>query len=36
MNFEALFEKFLKGYVWDDVERVLLQLEKVEARGRYK
>lgn len=36
MNWEKLFENFIKGYDWKESERVLEQLKKVEARGRYK
>ena len=36
MNWEKLFENFIKGYDWKESERVLDQLKKVEARGRYK
>jgi Kae1-associated kinase Bud32 len=35
-NWEALFDNFLKGYVWSSAEEVVERLKKVEARGRYK
>jgi len=35
-NWEKLFESFLKGYNPKDKTRILEQLKKVEARGRYK
>lgn len=35
-NHENLFKNFLKGYEHEETEKILKQLEKVEARGRYK
>ena len=35
-NHEKLFQNFLKGYKFQDTEKVLQQLKKVESRGRYK
>ena len=35
-NWEKLFETFLSGYQYKETDKVLEQLEKVEARGRYK
>ena len=35
-NHEKLFKSFLKGYKFKESEKVLEQLKKVEARGRYK
>ncbi len=35
-NHEKLFQHFLKGYKFPEAEKVLEQLKKVEARGRYK
>ncbi|MBU3913654.1 MAG: Kae1-associated serine/threonine protein kinase [Nanoarchaeota archaeon] len=35
-NHERLFKAFLDYYKWPDSEKVLEQLKKVEARGRYR
>jgi Kae1-associated kinase Bud32 len=35
-NYEKLFKAFLKGYKHTESSKVLEQLKKVEARGRYK
>lgn len=35
-NWENLFKNFLKGYKFSETKKVLEQLKKVEARGRYK
>ncbi|MBT3642693.1 Kae1-associated serine/threonine protein kinase [archaeon] len=35
-NWEKLFESFLKGYYFDDAEKIVERLEVVEKRGRYK
>ena len=35
-NWEKLFKEFLKGYKFNETKKVLEQLKKVEARGRYK
>ncbi len=35
-NWEDLFNHFSKGYKWENSEKVLEQLKKVEARGRYR
>ena len=35
-HYKQLFEAFLKGYNPCDKQKILSQLEKVEARGRYK
>ena len=35
-NWQDLFENFLKGYKLQEANKVLEQLKKVEARGRYK
>lgn len=35
-NHERLFENFLRGYKFPETNKVLEQLKKVEARGRYK
>jgi TP53 regulating kinase-like protein len=35
-NHEELFKHFLQGYEWEKSSKVLEQLKKVEARGRYR
>ncbi len=35
-NPNNLFKEFLNSYKWQDADKVLEQLKKVEARGRYK
>ncbi len=35
-NWEKLFKSFLSGYKFNETSKVLEQLKKVEARGRYK
>ena len=35
-NHEKLFKQFLEGYKFSETKKVLEQLRKVEARGRYK
>lgn len=36
LHWQKLFDAVLKGYNSKDKEKILLQLQKVEARGRYK
>ena len=35
-NHEDLFKQFIKGYKWQDSDKIVERLEVVEKRGRYK
>ena len=35
-NYEKLFMAFLKGYKWEDSDKVIERLKAIEKRGRYK